>query len=161
MQGLGGISVTAVGVGDIELHVEGNDCFRLQNVLYIPDATIQLISVRCLTRDSNAITHFNKDACWITNNSTGNILARGNLIPYKNLYALTLHPTRTEHAYTIHPSADLETWHRRLGHANYQSIMDMIRIGLIPGASPCLSQKPPKCDSCVLGKQTRNPIPKV
>ena len=37
----------------------------------------------------------------------------------------------------------------------------MARKGMIAGMPSSPHDKPPKCDSCILGKQTRTPIPKV
>jgi hypothetical protein len=55
---------------------------------------------------------------------------------------------------------DLETWHRRLGHAKFQAITEMAQKGMIAGMPSSFSSKPPKCESCILGKQTKTPVPK-
>ena len=63
VKGLGDSSVTTVGIGDIQLHVGTDVHVCLLNVLYIPEAAVQLISIRCLTRGSNAIIHFDNTTC--------------------------------------------------------------------------------------------------
>ena len=63
VKGLGGSSVTAVGIGDIQLRVGTDIHVRLLNILYIPEAAVWLISICCLTRDSNAIIHFDNTTC--------------------------------------------------------------------------------------------------
>jgi hypothetical protein len=61
---LGSSSVIAIGISDIQLCIEKGTQIMLQNVLYIPTATVRLISVRCLTQDSNATVHFNDSMCF-------------------------------------------------------------------------------------------------
>ena len=66
-----------------------------------------------------------------------------------------------EHALATYNKPDLLTWHRRLGHANYQAISDMTKSGLIQGVNVHSLANIPKCDACIIGKQTRSPVPKV
>ena len=161
VKGVGGSSVTAIGIGSIKLRVARGAYIILQNALYIPNATVRLISVSTLARDNQAIAHFDESSCWITNKSTNAIIARGTLLPNKNLYSLALHSIYAEHVFTTQHAPDLETLHRRLGHANYQTLKDMISSGMIPGMPKyLLREDPPKCEFCVLGKQTKTPIPK-
>ena len=44
---------------------------------------------------------------------------------------------------------------------NYQAISDMSRKDMVSGMSFDPSSVPPKCQSCVLGKQTQTLVPKV
>lgn len=123
---------------------------------------MRLISVSTLARDSQAVAHFDDATCWITNKSTGAIIARGPLLPKKNLYSLDLLSPHVEHAFTLSHAPDLGTWHRRLGHANYQALKEMAKSGLIPGMPTNFPPgNPPKCEFCVLGKQTKTPVPKT
>ena len=55
----------------------------------------------------------------------------------------------------------LDTWHCRLGHVNNQAILDMVTKGLAEGMPIDLSNHPPVCTCCILGKQKRNSVPKV
>lgn len=130
VKGVGGSAISAIGIGDIKLHIGKGKNIMLQNVLYIPASTVRLISVQTLARESRLRFTFgdDDDGCWITNKSNA-ILARGTLTT-KSLYTLNLYNTKIEHAYVSH-TVNLETWHRRLGHANYQSITDMARKGMI------------------------------
>ena len=162
IKGVGGSSVTAIGLGDIKLHIAHGAHIVLQNVLYIPNAAVRLISVSTLARDSQAIAHFDEASCWITNKSTGGIIACSSLLPTKNLYSLNLLSPHAEHAFTISHAPDLATWHRRLGHANYQAVREMAKNGLIPGMPTNFPlANPPKCEFCVLGKQTKTSVPKT
>ncbi|KZP18481.1 hypothetical protein FIBSPDRAFT_712162, partial [Athelia psychrophila] len=51
--------------------------------------------------------------------------------------------------------------HRRLGHANVGALVDMVDSEMVEGMHVDLSSKPAKCEHCILGKQTRNPVPKI
>jgi len=48
---------------------------------------------------------------------------------------------------------DLETWHRRLGHCNHLTIIDMARQGVVECMPIDLSSAPATCDHCILGKR--------
>jgi hypothetical protein len=56
---------------------------------------------------------------------------------------------------------DLLTWHKWLGHVNYASIVSMAKKELASGMPIDLSALPPICEHCVLGKQTKRPVPKI
>src|SRR5882672_3036599 len=52
-------------------------------------------------------------------------------------------------------SPDLATWHRRLGHINYTSIIRMAKKSLATGMLVNLSTLPPICEHCVATKQMK------
>ncbi|KEP45491.1 putative Gag-Pol polyprotein/retrotransposon, partial [Rhizoctonia solani 123E] len=65
-------------------------------------------------------------------------------------------------AYNAHTiaRADLTTWHRRLGHINYDYVLEMVRKGAVEGMDIVGSRSPPsRCEPCIKGKQTRAPFP--
>ena len=163
VKGVGGSSVTAIGIGDIKLRIACGTHITLQNALYILNATVRLISVSTLAYDSKAVTHFDEDTCWITNKSTNTIIAHRTLLPNKKLYSLDLISAQAENALSAQHAPNLETLHCHLGHANYQMLRDMVSNGMIEGMPKNLpSGYPvPKCEFCVLGKQTKMPVPKL
>jgi transposase InsO family protein len=160
VKGVNGSSINASGIGDVKLRVARGAYLVLKDVLFIPQATVRLISIGTLARDSNVISHFGDDECWFTNKSTGAVVARGTFLSSR-LYSLNLHSAQAEHALSATTSPGLETWHRRLGHPSYQILQEMARKGTVKGMSPSRSSVPPsKCESCILGKQTRTSVPK-
>ena len=162
VKGIGGTSIFAVSIGEIQLHIAYGAWIALQDVLFIPAVTVHLISVSAIVWDSKIVSHFDDTSCWLTSKSTGTVIARGTLLPKTHLYSLPLHSPQADHAYSVHHEADLETWHCRLGHANYQCITSMARKGKINGMSPSLAtSKVSKCEPCVLGKQTKTIVPKT
>ena len=162
VQGVGGSSIFAIRISVIRLRIAHGAWILLQDVLFIPTASIQLISVGAIARDSKVISHFDEDTCWLTSKSSGAIIARRNLLPKTRLYSLSLHSPQTNHTYTVHCEPNLETWHHRLSHANYQCIAGLAHKGMVTGMSRSLAtSKVPKCESCVLGKQTKTIVPKT
>ena len=63
VKGVGGSSITAIGLGDIKLCIARGAHIILQNVLFIPNATVWLISVSTLAHDSQIIVYFDKAPC--------------------------------------------------------------------------------------------------
>lgn len=161
VKGVGGTSIFATGIGNIKLRIARGAWLMLRDVLFIPAATVRLISVSSIARDSKVVSHFDDSSCWITSKSSGALIARGELLPSMRLYTLELHSPTADHALAVTHAPDLETWHRRLGHVGYQSLQDMARKGMVEGMSTSLSNaKAPKCESCILGKQTKTSVPK-
>ena len=157
--GVGTASVTAIGMGDIHLRIGNNTTLILCNALYIPGATVRLISVSAITRDSNINILFDHTSCYLIDRTSNAHIARGSLTT-KRLYSLDLHNASTDHIFTAIRTAGLETWHRQLGHANYQAIQEMARKGIVKGMPSTFLDAPSTCESCVFGKQTRTPVPK-
>ena len=134
----------------------------LLDVLFILTVIVCLISVSVIAWDSKIVSYFDDASCWLISKSTSAVIARGTLLPKTHLYSLPLHAPQANHAYTVHRTPDLETWHHYLGHANYQSITSMAHKGKINGMSPSLANsKVSKCKSCVLRKQTKTIILKT
>lgn len=158
VRGVGGSATSAVGMSDIKLRIVCGTSLILWDVLYIPNVAVCLISMSILAQDSNTVAHFDNTTCWITNKSTGATIAQGLLLANQNLYSLTLCSATAEHTFAVHNMLNMVTWHHHLGHVNYQALYDMVRQGTLLGMPKQPSVKPPKCESCILGKQTRTPV---
>lgn len=50
-----------------------------------------------------------------------------------------------------------ELWHRRLGHLGMKNVSKLVNSGMTTGVKNKLSDKIPSCETCILGKQTRQP----
>jgi transposase InsO family protein len=166
VKGLGGACVYTIGIGNIELRIAAGHTLTLQDVLYVPASSIRLLSVLTLNRSGRFVSHFDSDSCWVTNKA-GATVARGYVSNAKNLYILSCPSLRVTHTrpqdsayYSISPTPDVETWHRRLGHCSTRTVIDMARTRAVAGMKIDLSNAPPKCNHCILGKQTRTPVPK-
>ena len=162
IKGIGGSSINAIGIGKIRLRIAKGNTIVLDPTLYVPEAAVRLISVQILGSGSQKlISHFDGDGCWLTN-SSGATVAYGKLSSLgRRLYSLNMGTPLVEHAFIATRVPDLETWHNRLGHANYRSLIDMSDNNMAKGMHVDLSSAPPKCQSCILRKQTRTSVPKI
>ena len=164
IKGVGGSCIYATGKGSIDLRIAGDHTLSLHDVLYVPKSTVRLVSVRSLNRDSKYITHFDTDDFWVTEKGTNNTIARGTVSPSSNLFILPIispHSSPHDSAFVTKPVPDIHSWHLKLGHCNYQTVVDMAKNKVTGGMPIDLSYLPPKCDFCILGKQTRASIPKT
>jgi len=182
--GLGGLCIFVVGIGTIDIHIAGGHKLVLENVLFAPASNIQLVSVLDMNNTGGRyILHFGPNSCWVTNSGGATIL-RGNVHKTCRLYYLSISKALTTHIRdkpntTTSPSNDMpkdtapinafhasrvpnvKTWHCRLGHCNFGTIVNMARKHTIEGMAINLSSSPPKCDTCIRGKQTCSPVSKV
>ena len=167
--GLGGSAVYAVGCGSVEIIMAAGLKLTLHDVLYIPSSDVRLVSVHSLNAAGRYTSHFDSDSCWVTDLS-GSVIARGLVLPQRNLYvfpSLSMTPpgsvpsSVSVSAHVAQRVPTVETWHRRLGHCNHRTIVDMARTKVVEGMHINLSYSPPKCNACILGKQTRSSVPKV
>jgi Pol polyprotein, beta-barrel domain/GAG-pre-integrase domain len=166
---LSGTCLYAVGIGSIDVHTDISTGHKLtlRDVLFVPFARARLISSQSLCLDGMYTIYFGPESCWITDNG-GRTVVRGTVLR-NNLYVLSIDPFAThfdtaplQQAHThMHASQtpDIETWHRRLGHCDTQTIIDMARNHVVDGMTIDLSMAPPKCHSCLLENQTCFPKP--
>jgi hypothetical protein len=83
IKGIGGSSINATGIGRIRLCIRKGLELTLEPVLFVPEASVQLISVFVLSSGpQKLISHFDGDGCWLTNTSettiaSGKISAMG------------------------------------------------------------------------------------
>jgi GAG-pre-integrase domain len=162
IKGIGGSTIDATGIGKIRLQIGKGLEITLEPVLFVPEASIRLISVFVLgSGPQKLVSHFYGDGCWLTN-SSGATMTSGKLSTMgKRFYTLNMGSPPVEHSFIAARVPDIETWHRHLGHINYKSIVDMSDKGMVRVMHVNLSSAPPKCQSCNLEKQTRTPVPKV
>jgi transposase InsO family protein len=166
VHGLGDSCVYAVGMGVLSLPLDTGKSILLQNALFIPASKVRLLSVLSLNRAGDFISHFDSEGCWVTTQD-GLCLARGTVIPGRDLYTMFSNPSYINRPSTPQPPPtclyssrlpNVETWHRRLGHCGNRAIINMARDGAVKGD---LSTTPPRCNNCILGKQARSSVPRV
>ncbi|KAI0645942.1 hypothetical protein C8Q79DRAFT_910716, partial [Trametes meyenii] len=92
---------------------------------------------------------------------SGAVYFEGRCAPDSPLFELSGSAPVVDTAHLAVRVPDLETWHRRLGHTNYRATYTVASHAHAAGAPVRLSVAPPKCDTCVLGKQSRTPVPKT
>jgi hypothetical protein len=155
---VGGQYLPASGVGTIHLRCASGQTLTLTNALYVPGASLRLISIGRLD-DTGSDVRFRDGHCTITGHN-GSVVAQGTKIG-TDLYYITGHPSSAPDLANIARSApDLVTWHKRLGHLNYASIIQMAKHGMARGMPVDLSSLPPFVNTVSLGNRQRHPFPK-
>ena len=119
IHGVHGASIPALGIGVIKIQCGKGRKFTLNYALYALQAALCLISVGRLG-DKGCRIVFKVTHCWVLRNNK--TLAKG-IRWGKNLYHLQCDTPTFEHASIARAVPTLETWHRRLGHVNYASII--------------------------------------
>ena len=177
-----GTSIPTIGIGcvSINLKLDGDHTAVtvIRDVYFMPNLDGNLLSVSCLA-NFNLEVVFSRDSCLILDGSQ--LVGKG----YKrnSLYMLAAKPClENQTAYVINgPSssldpelpltalatqkttseADIDIWHRRLGHVNVQSILKLLRKGMVDGMAISDSKDThgDKCIPCLEGKQHCAVIP--
>ena len=182
IMGVGNALVSATGIGTVEISLPGSDAtLNLHDVLFTPCAGVRLVSISQLDESGYCLS-FHSGNCMLSDRVSGAILANSPkdnshlyMIPGSCIHSMTssISPSlssshslpSSSSTHTALPSlianSNLEMWHRRLGHANFKTVLDMAQTGVVTGMPANLSLTPQACDSCIWGKQTHRPVPKV
>ena len=146
-------------VGDTFLKADGNQAIQLRDVLYIPTAAANLLSIPTAIKHGTkfrfgvadcAINHSGRDIATARRQSNG-------------LYSI---PSGTQDllAMAAQPKAvTAELWHRRFGHLGYDNLERLVREDLVKGINlPAGSFKDAKtatCEPCIMAKHHKAPFP--
>ena len=149
-----GMGVRIEGVGRVRL----SNSLILNNVLYIPDFRLNLMSVSQVTKDLGYRILFDDVSCMIQDHIKGLMIGQGEQVA--NLYVLeTPHLTEALDAESITFSTnvvvDSQLWHNRLGHPSLEKtdILSTV-LGL-----KHMNKTPFHCAICPLAKQKRLSYP--
>lgn len=126
---------------------------QLRNALYIPSYPHDIFSVARATNGGATITFKKGESRMVTKNG-----CRFDIHENGNLYYLPTVETNVDQCKVCH---DVQTWHKILGHCNYEdvkSLQGIVKGMEIKGGSVGLDQL---CEVCTQGKftQTRNREP--
>jgi hypothetical protein len=115
-------------IGDSSISTSSHN-LHLKNILYVPKAKKNLVSVHQLTTDNSAFVEFHLDFFLIKDQATRRTLLRE---PCRSgLYPLPPSPSIKHHAYGVsRPS--ISRWHDRLGHPSSTTVRHIVRINKLP-----------------------------
>jgi len=125
---------------------------HLRNILHVPQANKNLVSVNRFTRDNHVFLEFHPDHFLVKDQGTKNTLLQGRC-------EYGLYPIKTPHKEVlgaVKPPTSL--WHHRLGHASLPVVQRVISRHQLPFAQE--SNKAHVCDACQQGKSHQLPYPK-
>lgn len=152
-----GERIKAEGIGTIKLLI-GTDKGKLEVIiseaLWVPELNDNLVSVLKLVQKGHTV-EFNNTGCYIKNGDETFLIAQH----HDNLYKLRCE----ENCFAITCEREplngrcIHEWHKRLAHRNLEDIRRMERDGL--KITSCSHAD--LCESCIIGKISRLPFPKI
>lgn len=121
----------------------------LRNVEYVPEMSVNLISVRQMTLKGNKVL-FKDDICQIFNQED-ELIATADVV--NNLYKLNCEVNVNKNENAFIASDDFKLWHRRLAHICENNLKKV--MGASKGVQCNGGALDEKCVVCIKGKQTR------
>jgi hypothetical protein len=141
-------------VGKSFVHTPRRDLL-LNNVLYIPEANKNLISVHRLTSDNRAFIEYHPDHLLIKDQAIRKVLHRA--CCEGGLYPLKSSSSPNKAAYGV-VKASASRWHARLGHPSSVIVHQILSRNQLPFVSEM--NKDIVCDACQQGKSHQLPYPR-
>nr|AAD25646.1 putative retroelement pol polyprotein [Arabidopsis thaliana] len=141
-----GPNVRISGVGTVLI----NKDIILQNVLFIPEFRLNLISISSLTTDLGTRVIFDPSCCQIQDLTKGLTLGEGKRIG--NLYVLDTQSP----AISVNAVVDVSVWHKRLGHPSFSRLDSLSEV---LGTTRHKNKKSAYCHVCHLAKQKKLSFP--
>jgi GAG-pre-integrase domain len=156
VKGIGNSNYPVQGYGDVNIWATINGQQKasvLKNVLYVPNIGTNLFSIAAAT-DLGLRVIF-EDLQVLLSIREGEVVMEGNRVGRK-LYLLAISPRDSgddpikDTAYSSSMSPGLNTWHRRLAHASYKTIIKMNSLGAVEEMDLVNTEIPPQlCAGCV------------
>ena len=179
---VGDVDITLDVRMDTDMH-GGQTVLRLHDVLYIPGAVTNLLSVRSATKHGSSFV-FHEDYCIVRHQKTLVATAAygadgvyslrdmsaewdyDRLMSPSKLTDAVLTALRDDHA--RQPAADAgvegaQLWHRRYGHLGFDNLTKLVQEDMVEGvnvpAQTFAQCKSHTCEPCIFAKQHKSPFP--
>ena len=127
---------------------------HLRNIVHVPNASKNLVSVHKLARDNNAFVEFHPDFFCIKDQATRKIIhqsrSRGGLYP---LDLSTSSGGVTKQAWAAHKPT-VSRWHSRFGHPSHPIVQKILSLNKLPSIS---DNSESICNSCQMAKSHQSP----
>jgi len=162
ISGVGKTPIYAYGRGVVEVtsvltNNNKTKNLKLHNVLYVPDARDNLLSLAKLD-DAGGRTQFGNNKC-ILINANNEVIAEGTRSG--GLYLLNLYRKREQIYFTNTTTPQTwESWHRRYGHISISGLQTVLNKNLVDGFTVDRDSQIHDCVACIQAKQTHKPFPK-
>ena len=181
---------TGVGSAILWFSLDGESYVQeahIKDVLYVPDFSVNLLSVHKLTVAGYGCTLVGNTATVTLSDMTPyctayrsdfdhlyRLVAKGRPSTGEQLHSSQLGPnpgtgsvalvavSRSEGARALRDVSPSRLWHDRLGHLNAQQMMQLRGVQLAEGASELpsgITTDSLACESCIVGKARRAPMP--
>jgi hypothetical protein len=157
--------IFATGKGMIRLmfNIDGNQKEgRFNNVLFVPELKVTLLSVGQSARLPHCKVVFNDNLCEYINKNTNKVIARAFASDDTDLYTLDTIPIVQKVAGNLVSSSscsiDINVLHRRLGHLSIDNCHLMLNQKMVDGVDRVVG-KEEFCEGCAYGQSKRKHHP--
>ena len=166
VKGIGSSNYPVRGSGDVQVWITTTDGVKkpatIKGVLYVPGLGTNLFSIAAAT-DLGWMATFTGAHVYFSSADEKNLMF-GKRVG-RTLYHLAINPRYEEEnestiALPSSISPGISTWHRRLAHVSYNTIVKMASSGVVDGldiASAVIPSEP--CTGCAYGKHQRLKFP--
>ena len=153
--------ISGVGIGSVIWEdKELNETTTIKNVLFVPELSQNLISVKKITQAGYKV-EFSGTTCKVKSKDLQHIIVKGRIYPGGNLYQLDGDViSNCAQASITKNESNLSLWNRRLGHINKESLINMQSKEMVKGLAIKGTDNEVACEGCLLGKQCRESFPK-
>ena len=157
-----GSTFPIAGVGTVRKSVTHNGkqvALTFENSLHTPTLQHNLVSIGRLDRVGYSATfgggkvmfHDPKGHPFMSGHGRGTMYVLELKPPEPQAYAARSHNKPT----------DLETWHRRFGHASEAGVRELASKGMVEGLNITSLETRGRCEDCIYGKHARRPFDEV
>ena len=148
-------------VGNVPLTMQDGKAKYLADVLHVPDITKNLVSVGQMVEQGLQV-RFTSDGCYVEDlKNDCRLIAKGKRAG--RLFTLDVSLPEMDAAMFARGSgvvADIEIWHKRIGHVNVQRLKNMQSKQIVDGLPKFRVDGMHKvCEACQFGKQARHAFP--
>lgn len=145
-------AVEAKGTVQLQASIGANTrSVNLENALYVPDLRTNLLSVAKIT-DKDCEVVFKRNNA-VVRDRNGDVRLVADRIG--DLYYLR---QSKESSYIAESSAEMQMWHERLGHLNFQDLKELVKKNVATGIKFVTIERQPHCDVCIKGKLSTLPF---
>ncbi len=151
------LEATANGVVEMQLVLPGGvkkKC-RLNDVLYVPDLSYNLLSVSKMTEAGKRINFL--DARCLVTDEKDRVIAIAS--KKGNLYYLNCVNVQRQSRVYIAANKNESIWHKRFGHLGEKYLQQLAKEKLVNGFVYDMTQTAELCESCVKGKLHKSKFP--
>ena len=152
-------NILAVSQGDINIRGDDGRVVLFKDVLYVPNGSANILSVRKLQKSGIKVTFDNDEHCSVYIEVDGKIWIKQRVNSYLNI------PFEIEFSKinTVGVSCNFKLWHRRLGHIGDQKFKDIVKNDLVGDSDLIegLTVTKELCEECITAKQSRLPFNKA
>lgn len=148
--------VDVKGLGDIRLTVDDISQV-ITNVYYVPLLTSNLISVGQL--QDKDVTFVIQGGMCKAYHPQRRLIITSKMIRNKMFHVFASSKTTTSKCLQVNDVANIQIWNKRFAHVNHKALRTMMFKRILKGLS-LIVEKHTVCETCVIGKQQRDVIPR-